>query len=205
MKKIAFSITMCLGLLGSAASFAKAPAWVEFDEINYGGTGCPQGTVSTIIAQDRKAFTVLLDEFIAEIGPDIPRKENRKFCQLTASLRYPAGWQFALMSFDYRGYVSLDKGVKGLQQTFYYFSGESNTKKFETPISGPIDDDYQSRDYVSNQDYLTWSPCHNNRDLNIKSVVRLTTKNRNKTGIMTLDSIDGSVQHTYGLVWRQCH
>jgi hypothetical protein len=41
-------------------------------------------------------------------------------------LKYPSGFQYSIFGADYRGYVSLEKGVKGTVQSTYYFSGQSN-------------------------------------------------------------------------------
>lgn len=38
-------------------------------------------------------FTVMSDNFVAQIGPDVAWAQNRKNCQLNINLQYPQGFQ----------------------------------------------------------------------------------------------------------------
>src|SRR4051812_38006942 len=73
-------------------------------QVTYGGTGCPQGSVGSVISQDRTTMTLIFDQYVASIGPGIPVTENRKNCQLNIDLIYPGGFQYSIFSADYRGY-----------------------------------------------------------------------------------------------------
>jgi len=97
---------------------------VTIKGITYGGTGCPQGTMSAQIASDRTAITLIFDEYIASIGPGIAVTEQRKNCQLNVNLQYPGGFQYSVLSADYRGYASIQKGVTGTLKSTYYFQGD---------------------------------------------------------------------------------
>lgn len=101
------------------------PDKVQIVGLTYGGTGCPSGTVSSILSDDRQVMTLIFDEYVASIGPDVKITENRKNCQLNINLRYPGGFQFSIFSADYRGYAKLDEGVTGTQKSTYYFSGQT--------------------------------------------------------------------------------
>jgi hypothetical protein len=100
------------------------PTQVQIVGLTYGGTGCPSGTVSSILSDDRTIMTLIFDEFVASIGPGIRITEARKNCQLNLNLRYPGGFQYSIFSADYRGYAYLEKGVTGTQRSAYYFSGQ---------------------------------------------------------------------------------
>jgi hypothetical protein len=66
---------------------------------------------------------------VASIGSGVAVTENRKNCQINLNLQYPAGFQYSILSTTFRGYASIAKGVTGLQQATYYFSGcELNQK-----------------------------------------------------------------------------
>jgi hypothetical protein len=95
------------------------------DQVAYGGTGCPQGSVASAISGDKTTMTLIFDEYVASIGPDVAATENRKNCQLNIDIYYPGGFQFSVLSADYRGYASLEKGVTGTQKSTYYFSGQT--------------------------------------------------------------------------------
>lgn len=94
-------------------------------QVSYGGTGCPQGSVASIISDDRQTMTLIFDSYVASIGKGVAVTENRKNCQLNIDLHYPGGFQYSIFSADYRGYAALDKGVTGTQKSTYYFSGQS--------------------------------------------------------------------------------
>lgn len=104
---------------------APDPDKVHIVGVTYGGTGCPDGTVSHVLSDDRQVMTLIFDQYVAQIGPGVNTKENRKNCQLNINLRYPGGFQFSVFSADYRGYANLEKGVSGTQKSIYYFSGQT--------------------------------------------------------------------------------
>lgn len=190
----------------AASAQADVPDYVRVRNIHYAGTGCPAGSVAENISPDRQAFTVSFDQYIAAIGPGVAITEKRKNCQLTVDLDFPPGWSFTIFSVDYRGYVSLERNVQGSQQSKYYFQGQAATGTLVSQFNGPIDDDYQIRDELGLSAQV-WSPCGAQRALNINSIVLLNNaRNRNGSGLMTLDSIDGQLRlvHRYGLQWRRC-
>lgn len=177
---------------------------VYINRIVYGGNGCPQGTVSELVSPDKQSFTLLMDEYIAELGPYIERAANRKSCQIGVELVVPAGWSYSVATIDYRGYANLDPGVTGTHMASYYFQGQGTTGRFASNFAGPYVNNYQVRDTIGLEAQV-WSPCGQTRALNIKSEVRLAARNRNAQGVMTVDSVDGTVAMKYGIVWRRCH
>lgn len=94
--------------------------------VTYGGTGCPQGTVSAQLSADKTLITLIFDTYIASIGPGIAVTEQRKNCQLNVDIQYPGGFQYSVLSADYRGYAAIDKGVTGVLKSTYYFSGQTD-------------------------------------------------------------------------------
>lgn len=80
--------------------------------------------MSTQISSDRTIVTLIFDAYIASLGPGIPLVDNRKNCQLNVHITYPGGFQYSVLSADYRGYASLQKGVTGTLKSTYYFSGQ---------------------------------------------------------------------------------
>lgn len=111
--------------LGDVVQGQPDPDEVQIVGITYGGTGCPSSTVSSIISDDRTVMTLIFDEYVASIGPESGITDNRKNCQLNINLRYPGGFQYSILSADYRGYAYLEEGVYGTQKSTYYFSGQT--------------------------------------------------------------------------------
>ena len=68
---------------------------------------------------------MIYDSYVASIGPNIARAEQRKNCQLTLELQYPGGFQYSILSADYRGYANIEKGVTGTLKSTYYFAGKA--------------------------------------------------------------------------------
>lgn len=193
-----------LMLAGASQALADQPGYAHVRSISYAGSGCPAHSVAQNVSPDLRAFTLLFDDFVAEVGPGIPLSQGRKNCQILVDLDFPSGWSFSILDVDYRGYANLDSGVTGLQQSAYYFTGQGNTGRLSTTFSGPLSRDYQVRDTLG-LSATVWSPCGAQRALNINTQVRLTTNNRNKRGILTTDSIDAQITQIYGLQWRRCN
>ena len=192
-----------MALAMASAAYGDAPSHVTIDSISYAGSGCPAGSVAENLSDDYTAFTLLFDDYIAEIGPGVSRRENHKNCQINIDLSFPQGWSFTVADVDYRGYVSLDRGVTATQQSRYYFQGSRASATLRSNYHGAIDEDYEIRDTLG-LSALVWSPCGANRSLNINSQIRLRTRNRRATGLITLDSVDGQLTHVYGIKWRRC-
>jgi len=186
-------------------SLGEAPpaGTVKINKVSYGGTGCPQGTMSTQISDDRSVVTLIFDAYIASIGPGIAITENRKNCQLNVELLYPGGFQYSILSADYRGYASVQKGVTGTLKSTYYFSGQQAQSSTEYTFVGPANGDYTKHDEADSTS-VVWSPCGAAGLLNINSQVRLSSTNTSATGILTTDSTDLKFKQVVYVAWQKC-
>jgi hypothetical protein len=81
--------------------------------------------MSSQISSDRTIVTLIFDSYIASTGPGISVTEQRKNCQLNVDLQYPGGFQYSILSADYRGYAAIQKGITGTLKSTYYFSGQT--------------------------------------------------------------------------------
>ncbi|KAG5289421.1 secreted protein [Histoplasma ohiense] len=180
------------------------PDKVQIIGVTHGGTGCPSNSVRHILSDDRTVMTLIFDKYVASIGPDVPVAESRKNCQLNINLRYPGGFQFSIFSADYRGYANLDRGVKGVQKSTYYFSGQTRQASTMTEWNGPMEKDYLLHDETDHASTV-WSPCGANGALNVNSQIRLTSNNRNARGVLTTDSIDASFRQIVHFRWQKCN
>ncbi|KAF1936580.1 hypothetical protein EJ02DRAFT_459422 [Clathrospora elynae] len=171
--------------------------------VTYGGTGCPQGTVSSQISSDRTIMTLIFDSYIASIGPGIAVTEQRKNCQLNVDIAYPGGFQYSILSADYRGYSSIQKGVQGTLKSTYYFSGQTDQTSTSYVFDGPTNGDYLKHDEADNTS-IVWAPCGTDGMLNINSQVRLTSTNNSATGLLTTDSTDLKFTQVVYVQWQKC-
>ncbi|KAF2638829.1 hypothetical protein P280DRAFT_63319 [Massarina eburnea CBS 473.64] len=171
--------------------------------VTYGGTGCPQGSMSSQISADRTTMTLIFDAYIASIGPGVAVTESRKNCQLNVDIQYPGGFQYSVLSADYRGYAAIQKGVTGTLKSTYYFSGQTDQSSTEYTFTGPVTGDYLKHDQA-NSTSVVWSPCGATGMLNINSQIRLASSASASTGLLTTDSTDLKFTQVVYVQWQSC-
>ncbi|KAJ3269051.1 hypothetical protein HDV01_001920 [Terramyces sp. JEL0728] len=178
------------------------PNQVHIKSISYAGTGCPAGTVSSIMSDDATTFTMLMSSFVASSGPGTKITDARKNCQINLNLSYPSGFSYSIASVEYRGYVSIPAGVTATQEATYYISGQSQQVSSKNVFSTPTDQDYENTDTIALA-AVVWSPCGAVLPGNINTQVRLSG-DLTQPAEITVDSVDGTVQQIYGIQWRTC-
>ncbi|KAI8817264.1 uncharacterized protein EV422DRAFT_542162 [Fimicolochytrium jonesii] len=212
------TLLLILGLAATAGMVNAAPVTppvqnqnlpnandVYFSSVNYAGSGCPISPPSAVVtfAPDKTSFTVLFDQFVARTGPGVSYSEQRKNCQLTISVHVPGGWQYSIASADFRGYANLEDGVTGRQQSIYYFQGDQYTTVTQALIKGPTQDNYSFRDQIVLTS-TSWSPCGEERPLNINTAILVNSRKKGASGELTTDSVDGKVVQEYQFQWKKC-
>ncbi|KAJ8113066.1 hypothetical protein OPT61_g4724 [Boeremia exigua] len=186
-----------------ASGDAPSPGQVKILKVGTGGTGCPQGTVNTIISDDQSVVTLIYDSYVASIGPSVALTEQRKNCQLTLELQYPGGFQYSVLSADYRGYANIEKGITGTLKSTYYFAGLAPQTSTEYTFTGPVTGDYLKHDEADSTS-VVMSPCGSTSMLNINSQVRLTSTNSKASGLLTTDSTDLKFKQVVYVQWKKC-
>jgi hypothetical protein len=182
---------------------------VKIRGVSYGGTGCPQGTVGALISSDQSTMTLIFDSYVASLGPGVAVTENRKNCQLAVDIQYPGGFQYSILSADYRGYASIEKGITGTLKSTYYFSGQQAQSTTEQSFVGPINGDYLKSDKAESTSTVM-SPCGASGILNINSQVRLvstlpSTSPNKPSGVLTNDSTDLKFTQVVSVQWQKCN
>lgn len=176
---------------------------VQLVDVNYGGNGCPQGSVGKAISTDKQLITLFFDKYIAESGPGVSPAKNRAACQLNLKMHFPQGWQFGVFKADYRGYVGIPDKTRGYSKATYYFSGDRSQVDREVWFQGPVYDDYIKEDTIGIASTV-WSPCGAEGMLNIKSSIGILPIGTPKPGLLTVDSADLKYKQYYHLQWRRC-
>ncbi|HXH76624.1 MAG TPA: DUF4360 domain-containing protein [Bacteriovoracaceae bacterium] len=156
----------------SFALISAAEAQVNFDQLTYRGTGCPQGTVSSVVSPDGSTLSILFDEFRAEVpqydgnndneslppgrGRNTARNSatlNHKNCALSFTANIPQGTKAEGLevSLQARGAVVFDQGIEGTFAAILVgYNGLANSRGKPTVIaqkhwralSGPLDEEY---------------------------------------------------------------
>lgn len=207
-----------LVLLSRLTTQAQVPSGVQIANVQAVGTGCPQGSFSANISPDGQAFSLLLDNYIAESSFQNPI--SRLMCEVRVSIRVPRGWSYSVISADYRGYAYAEVGTVVTHQGLYSFDGsrprnerpgfgDGGTYSFRAQeFRGPYNNNYYIRHTIDPR-IAPWSPCRNDDLQTLHITTFLMARNLNSASQLqaqiNLDSIDGSLQaQSYQLQWRQC-
>ena len=218
-----------VGLMMAAAARADEipdPRMISVRAVNATGTGCQSGQVSSVVAPDGSAFSVMFDHYESIAGGGGVRVD-KKACEIDVEMAVPSGWSFTLFTADYRGFANVDAGATGFHEVVYTFDrpGSSpqgppvnphngspvqrtgnfsfSTKEFRGPFTG----DYSIHNELSVQN-LAWSPCDTTTTKTLHMSTSLLTRvlgadNRPHVQ-MSLDSVDGALAQQFGIKWRRC-
>lgn len=176
--------------------------WIE--DVKWAGSGCPVGSVARTLSNDKQTVTLMFDNYVASVGPGIVITESYKNCQINIKLHIPQGWTYTVFQTQYRGYYSLESGVKGTQKSIYYFSGDTRQWSAQSTFVGPASQDYHFWDNIATDTWV-YCQCGATTSLNINTSLRMQSANPKKySGFMSTDSIDHKVIHVLGLQWKRC-
>jgi hypothetical protein len=196
------------GMGSNAFADQPDPNTIQFTTASTSGAGCPQGTVTTTFSTDMTVVTFGFDGFQTYIGPNVSPTMRTKNCQLHLNLRYPGGYQFAVVESTYHGYAQLEAGVTGTFYSTYYFSQDASaTTTTQTSITGggvwAQGQVYTKQDKIPTTSYI-WSPCGGNGVLNINNRIALTSSNSQASGEVTNDDATIKIEHKLNINWRTC-
>lgn len=187
-------------VIGGLSTMAHADD-ISLGQPGYGGTGCPDGSVSATLSPDQKSLSLLFDTYQAEAGGDTGKSFDRKSCNVAIPVHVPQGLSVSVLAIDYRGYNNVPKGASTDFNVEYFFAG-SQGPSFKKTFKGPIDDDYLIQNQLTAQS-IVWSACGADVNLRTNTSIRVTTKN-NVQALATVDSEDVKAAIVYGLQWKKC-
>ncbi|MBI3295484.1 MAG: DUF4360 domain-containing protein [Deltaproteobacteria bacterium] len=183
---------MRLLLVSLFTSWAFGGPAVSLSQLRYSGTGCPAGSTSSLFSPDGEVLTLLFSDYVA--SPNEIRS-----CAIDFELSYEPGWAFAVYRTDLRGYATAESGASALQDVGFRI-GNGPYHLFATQtLRGQYDSNYFFRYVVGGSD-LSFSSCPSTQQ-RIKLRTSLRTLGN---AVMTVDSIDGSVEQQYRIAWKRC-
>lgn len=187
---------------------APNPNEIQIVATSYSGSGCPQGSVSTSTSPDKTVITYGFDQFQTYIGPGTKSADHSKNCQIHLNLKYPGGFQYAIVDATYHGWARLDEGVTGQFLTTYFFSqnaGTTSTTKFVAQGGGALTTGqvYTKQDSIETTATI-WSPCGNTGILNINNRLSLTSRNPNAYGELSNDDATVAFTQQLHVAWKAC-
>ena len=172
----------------------------------YGGTGCPQGTASTVLSPDGKTLTVIFDAYIAQANSSLPR--DQKGCQINIPFQVPAGYQVQVVKMDYRGFTNLPQGARSTFGAGFRYL-EVNGQATNNPrvlrarvLQGPRQQEFKLTSILRG---ARFSPCGSNFILAAESMLNVASNRRGEEAFATVDSLDAvALPVVYSLRWKRC-
>ncbi|KAK7985600.1 hypothetical protein PG996_005163 [Apiospora saccharicola] len=185
------------------------PDSIQIISASSSGNGCPQGSITTNLSPDRTVITFGFDAFQTYIGPGTNVSDRTKNCQLHLNLKYPGGFQYALVDSTYHGYAQLEKGVTGTFLSTYYFSQDASaTTTTRTSITGggvwEAGQVYTKEDKIPTTSVI-WSPCGQTGLLNVNNRIALTSTNKTASGSISDDDATVAFTQQLHLNWQTCN
>jgi hypothetical protein len=190
---------------------------IGLGNMNYGGNGCPDGTMSLSMSPDNLSFSLLFDSFTAEVGAGARRMRDVMSCQIVIPFDIPEGMQMEITRVDFRGFVAIPEGGRGaLHSVFNFFDrgrgpqdrgNMRDRMNIRYQFAGPITENYEISTGVINErgaPETEVSPCGGRAFLSITNQLRVNAGRRGETASATIDSIDGSSNSVYYVNWKKC-
>jgi len=131
-----FGLAAATPILNIEERDTPPPDQIRFVSVKAAGSGCPTSESYQVDMLDNNSTLHLTyTQLLAATGDTTVIKDSRRFCQHSIKLFVPQGWRFSILTADYRGYVSLPKGVTSSLTSKYYFSGMQGTVSASVFIS----------------------------------------------------------------------
>lgn len=191
-----------VGSIASPLSAQPSVNDIYIREIRANGSGCPSGTVSSVIGADGQSFVIIFNDMQLAYPPG--NFAQTKSCTAVLQLHVPQGLQVSVGTINTSGYASLAQGHRAAQFSTYSFAGQPLAGTFRTPLNGPFEDVYRFTDQVAISS-LVWSRCGAQAPFMINTTLSLNTgNNRQGTAVLSNDTIDGEFKKILHIQWRYC-
>ncbi|MGB1310431.1 MAG: DUF4360 domain-containing protein [Leucothrix sp.] len=186
-KKLNTTIAASLLMLATQSVTAASVGHVTIEKVGYAGNGCPAGSASVVLANDKQSVSVLFDDYIAEAGGHGQRTFDRKKCDIAFSLNLPRGLSVSLINADYRGFTDLPRTARASFTRDYFFAG-TRGPRLKKAWRGNRSDDFLIKDQMGVIGNV-WSPCGADVILRSKTAATVRTR-RGHEAMMSVDSAD---------------
>lgn len=194
------AILMMSALLISGSAFATHQD-ISLGEPGYGGTGCPDGSVSVTLSPDQKSLSLLFDQYQLSVGGETGKSFDRKSCNIAIPVHVPQGLSVSILKIDFRGFNHLPSAATSEFNVEYFFAGAKGPA-FKKKFAGPLDDDYLINNELTAQ-AMVWSGCGEDVNLRTNSSMKVKTSS-NREAMSSIDSEDVNAAIVYQLQWRDC-
>lgn len=98
-------------------------AHAAIGEASYGGTGCPEGTVTSVVSNSRATVNLKLNEMETLTGDQTGAALSRKACALSIPVTMPAGKMIESIQATYEGNAVVADGATVKFQSEHFIAG----------------------------------------------------------------------------------
>lgn len=191
---------------------SERPGRVPVGRPQWGGNGCPAGTMNVVFAPDNLSFTILFDQFVATAQTGGGQRRDVMTCDALIPIEIPANMQMEITRVDYRGFIALpDAQSRARLDALFNFrgpGGDRDRMKLRFDFAGPVQDNYViSTDLLNgggNNPNPEVSPCGGQTTLRVWNQLVVQSRTPNAQAQATIDSIDGQANAVYYVNWRAC-
>jgi len=188
---------------------------VSISKATHSGAGCPANTGDVTISDDKKTLSILFDEYQAEAGlgtgpaGGAALTTSRVTCNLSVSLKIPAGYRAFLIGADFRGAVSLPEDAIAEFNREYFFASESSPMLTAT-WSGEVENDsIEISDDLYANVHNNHSRCGEDVILRSNTSLYIAAPADADTALIQMDSLDYQNQQAnprfdYQLSYEKC-
>jgi hypothetical protein len=166
-------------------------AQTGFSHIKLNGAGCIPSKTHWAISPDGEALSMIFDEFSVEVGKQAGKKKERKFCTIRAYVTPPPHHRVASLHADYRGFVSIPQGAKGIFTAYHgianIIGGVLDGGLINHPFASPHEEDF-----TFSKDARVTSQCGSPIQFEITSTLELTTNAAKEQTYGSMDSVDAT-------------
>ncbi|WP_433260551.1 DUF4360 domain-containing protein [Actinosynnema sp. CS-041913] len=176
---------------------------MRVEAVTANGSGCPAGTAE--VSTGTNTFSVSYRAFFAQAGGGAGEVDFRKNCQLNVRVSLPPGYTYGLARTSYNGFAHLEAGATALHRVNFYFQGSTSSTTLNYPFSGPTNDEWRTS-YRPDRDEIVYSPCGDDRNLNINAELRVDvgTSDRSKRSFILAEASRGAIHAKYDFTTKSC-
>jgi len=196
MKKL----MLALSALASVSAFADD---MVLGQPGYGGSGCPQGTASAVLAPDQKSMSILFDRYVTEAGPSVGVPIARKSCMISIPVHVPQGYILGIFSLDYRGANALPASATAQFNVEYFFAGGRGPRYTKTFLGTRREDNGEF--LIHNEllaEGIVWTGC--GADVILRTNSSMTVRSPREYASTSIDSVDVDSGLIYHFQWMTC-
>ncbi|SMF57285.1 DUF4360 domain-containing protein [Pseudobacteriovorax antillogorgiicola] len=211
MWSISFSLVIAFSCILSFGQFDFAKASersfeLKVQDVKIKGKDCTNEYNSTLISEDGQVFSVLFTGFKVanrDAGTRVMKK-----CRLRYEILAPAQWSFGIVSAEFRGFSIVRGDAYARHRATYeiFDKGSREDSEREELFNVRIDEGVgnYARFHDIPLDEVTWSSCNSvSKILMIQSSISARVQDFGEASI-SVNSIDGFIANSFGLVWKPC-